>query len=201
MVFTFFKNDINKKQLIIKTNSIMKTFASILFMTLAILSTSCSDDDNSEESNLLSIGVCGDFFNGLSLQTLCGVEAFNSLATGPNSRCTYFIKQNSVAAPEDYLYQVSLVQLDSNAESMPVYEGFKEEYFPGEMLTPLTGIGDEAVFGVDGNGIDNEDSTLLFRVQNVVVALFTEEIIQDFGCNNAQQELTTLANLITENLQ
>lgn len=182
----------------------MKVILNSLFLAVTLLlSSSCSEDDNNSASNdLLSIGTCGEFFNDVNVTSLCGVEANNVFGSSSGVTCGYNIAANANdIASQEFIYSVGLIQYDNISQTETIYNGLKEEYFPGEMLEPtaLSGIGDEAVFGIDTEG-GNQDATLLFRSRNVITVLTTEEDILDLGCNDLQQELEKLADLILEKL-
>ena len=131
------------------------------------------------------------------------MEAKNVFGSSSGITCGYNIAANAGAiASQEFIYAVGLIQYGNVSQTEIIYQGLKEEYFPGEMLTPtsLNGIGDEAVFGIDTEGEGNQDATLLFRSKNVIAVLTTEEDILDLGCNDLQQELEKLAGLILEKL-
>lgn len=171
----------------------------ILLSVFALISCGNDDDETSEDDNtaaLISIGECGTFFTDVNLESLCGVEAANSQGLGTGPTCTYIVRQNVTASQE--LYAITLWEAASVDEAINFYELLGGDFFPGEMLTPLNGVGNEAIYAEDQ---ENQDFTILFRFRNLNVALATDELLFELGCDDPQARLIELANLIIEKVQ
>ncbi|GER60606.1 hypothetical protein [Patiriisocius marinus] len=178
----------------------LKTKTIVILLSVFTMISCGNDDDDTpndgNESGLISIGDCGTFFVDVNLQSLCGVEAANSQGLGTGAACTYIIRQNVSASQE--LYGVTLWEAASINDAVDFYELLGDDFFPGEMLSPLNGLGDEAIYAEDQ---ENQDFTVLFRLRNINVAVVTDELFFELGCDDPQASLIELANLIIEKAQ
>lgn len=177
----------------------LKLKTAILLLTVfSFIGCDKDDDTNTEnqEATLVSIGTCGDFFAGVNLPSLCGVEEQNTQGIGSDVTCSYIIRENAVASQE--LYTATLWEAANVDAAINFYEILSNDFFPGEMLTPLNDLGDEAIYAED---VENADYTLVFRFKNMNVALSTDELLFELGCDNPQLRLRELANLILNKVQ
>jgi|GEM_PF-3869925 len=181
----------------------MKTLK--LYFLLAILTTlcftSCNKDDDSDDGEeqgtaLLTSGACGEFFDGLNLTSLCGVEANNTQPFGSETVCTYVIRQNSTASQE--LYTSTIYELTSISEAEDFFSVISTDTFDGQTSIGINGVGNEAVFLED---IDSMDFSIVFRLKNVIVVVSTDEELFELGCSDPQARLKELATLVIDKLQ
>lgn len=173
----------------------------VILLSSAFTLTSCSkkDDDGTPEEPqdaLVSIGVCGEFFNGTNLTVLCGVTENNTQSFGDDETvCTYIIREKASDDPE--LYTATIWTFDNVSEAKDFYNGVRSGGGQDGTITPLSGLGDEAVWIVDS---DTQEYAILFRYKNLSSIVTTDELHFELGCTDPQGTLKQLSNIILNKL-
>jgi hypothetical protein len=178
----------------------LKNYFTIIVLCTFIF-TSCSkknDDDGNQEDDLVSIGECGALFNGVDLTTLCGVSVNNIQNFGERDICAYVISNDASSSIE--LYISTLYGGTNVAEAKTTYNALSDSANAGvnNTVTSLSGIGNEAIYVTDSVELD---IYILFRYKNITVIVGTDQAYFDLGCNNPQEALKKLSNIIIDKLQ